>query len=55
MSARTFKAKLGGDGGALFVEVPFDVKKEFGKARPSVIGSVGGHSYRVASKKPWTC
>jgi hypothetical protein len=46
MSAKRFKAKLGSDEGALFVEVPFDVKKEFGKARAPVKVSVSGHSYR---------
>jgi hypothetical protein len=44
MSAKRFKAKLGA--GALFVEVPFDVKKEFGKARPAVKVSINGYSYR---------
>jgi hypothetical protein len=37
-----FKAKLG-DG---FVELPFDVKKEFGKARVPVRISLNGYSYR---------
>ena len=46
MSAKRFKAKLGSDAGALFVEVPFDVKKEFKKARPPVKVSVNGYSYR---------
>jgi hypothetical protein len=30
MSAKSFKTKLGSG----FVELPFDAKKEFGKARP---------------------
>lgn len=46
MSAKRFKAKLGGDAGALFVEVPFDVKREFGKARPPVKVSINGYSYQ---------
>jgi len=46
MSAKGFKAKLGADAGALFVEVPFDVKKEFGKARSPVKVSINGYSYR---------
>lgn len=46
MSAKRFNAKLGGDAGTLFVEVPFDVKKEFGKARPPVEVSINGYSYR---------
>jgi hypothetical protein len=46
MSAKGFKAKLAADVGALFVEVPFDVKKEFGKARSPVKVSINGYSYR---------
>ena len=46
MSAKRFRAKLGGDAGALFVDVPFDVKKEFGKARPPVKVSINGYKYR---------
>jgi hypothetical protein len=46
MSAKSFHAKLGADGHALFFEVPFDVKKEFGKARPPVKVTVSGYSYR---------
>jgi regulator of protease activity HflC (stomatin/prohibitin superfamily) len=46
MSVKRFRAKLGGDAGALFVDVPFDVKKEFGKARPPVKVSINGYSYR---------
>ena len=29
-----------------FVELPFDVRKEFGRARPPVRISINGHSYR---------
>jgi hypothetical protein len=46
MSAKRFRAKLGSDAGALFVEVPFDVKEEFGKARPAVKVSIDRYSYR---------
>jgi bifunctional DNA-binding transcriptional regulator/antitoxin component of YhaV-PrlF toxin-antitoxin module len=46
MSAKRFRAKLGGDAGALFVDVPFDVKKEFGRARSPVKVSINGYSYR---------
>jgi hypothetical protein len=46
MSAKSFHAKLGAEGHALFFEVPFDVKKEFGKARPPVKVSVNGYTYR---------
>jgi bifunctional DNA-binding transcriptional regulator/antitoxin component of YhaV-PrlF toxin-antitoxin module len=42
MSARSFKVKLGNG----FVELPFDVKKEFGKARLPVRISVNGYSYQ---------
>ncbi len=33
-------------GGGSRVEVPFDVRAEFGEARPPVVGSVGGVEYR---------
>jgi hypothetical protein len=46
MSGKSFKARLGAEGRPLFVEVPFDVKQEFGKARPPVKASVNGLSYR---------
>ncbi len=46
MAAKKFKAVLGSDAGNLFFEVPFDVKKEFGKARPPVKVSINGYSYR---------
>jgi hypothetical protein len=46
MLTKRFRAKLGSEGGPLFVIVPFDVRKEFGKARPPVKASVNGHSYR---------
>lgn len=46
MPAKKFRAKLGAEGHALFFEVPFDVKQEFGKARPPVKVSVNGYTYR---------
>jgi Bacteriocin-protection, YdeI or OmpD-Associated/Domain of unknown function (DUF1905) len=46
MSAKSFDVRLGAKGHALFFEVPFDVKQEFGKARPPVKVSVNGHTYR---------
>src|SRR6516225_3539164 len=46
MPVKKFRARLGAEGHALFFEVPFDVKQEFGKARPPVRVSVNGHSYR---------
>lgn len=46
MSTRRFRAKLGSAGHPLFVIVPFNVRKEFGKARPAVKVSVNGYSYR---------
>jgi bifunctional DNA-binding transcriptional regulator/antitoxin component of YhaV-PrlF toxin-antitoxin module len=46
MSVKTFRARLGSEGRPLFVIIPFDVRKEFGKARPPVRVSVNGHPYR---------
>jgi bifunctional DNA-binding transcriptional regulator/antitoxin component of YhaV-PrlF toxin-antitoxin module len=46
MSIMKFRAKLGSAGRPLFVTVPFDVRKEFGKARPAVKASVNGYRYR---------
>ncbi|MGD0461577.1 MAG: YdeI/OmpD-associated family protein [Tepidisphaeraceae bacterium] len=46
MAAKTFSGKLGGEAGGLFVDVPFDVKKEFGKARAPVKVSINGYTYR---------
>ena len=46
MAVWKFRATLGSDAGALFVEVPFNVKEEFGRARPAVKVSVNGHRYR---------
>src|SRR5262249_32668668 len=46
MPVKKFSARLGAEGHTLFFEVPFDVKQEFGKARPPVKVSVNGYSYR---------
>jgi bifunctional DNA-binding transcriptional regulator/antitoxin component of YhaV-PrlF toxin-antitoxin module len=45
-SIKKFKAKLGSDEGSLFIEVPFDVTRVFGKARPAVKVTVNRHQYR---------
>ena len=37
----TFKAKLTADSGGLFFQIPFDVKRQFGKARPPVRVTLG--------------
>ena len=43
----SFQATLGSDDpGSLFIEVPFDVKAAFGKARPPIKVTVNGHTYR---------
>ena len=42
-------SKNQGPGTGLFVEVPFDVKEVFGKARLPVVISVNGHSYRTTT------
>jgi bacteriocin resistance YdeI/OmpD-like protein/uncharacterized protein DUF1905 len=48
MSARRFDAVVGGHEGRLpVVEVPFDVKKEYGSARPKVIVKVNGVELRT--------
>jgi len=46
MSAKSFRAKLGAKGHSLFFEVPLDVRKEFGKARPPVKVTINGYTYR---------
>src|SRR3954462_6131576 len=48
-TGKTFRAKLGGrDGGDIpLIEIPFDVKATFGKARPPVVITInGGFSFR---------
>jgi hypothetical protein len=47
MSAKKFNARIGTEGGGHFIEVPFDVKEEFGRARQPVKASVNGHGYRT--------
>lgn len=42
MPAKSFKIRLGTG----FVELPFDVKEQFGKARPPVRVSINGYRYR---------
>jgi hypothetical protein len=46
MHQKRFKARLGSDAGALFVQVPFDVKKAFGRARAPVNVTVNGYTYQ---------
>jgi hypothetical protein len=45
---KTFRARLGGgDAGDIpLIEIPFDVKKTFGKARAPVVITVNGYSFR---------
>lgn len=43
---KEFEVVLGTEQGDLFFEVPFDVKQTFGRARPPVIVTLSGHSYR---------
>ncbi|MBL0062537.1 MAG: DUF1905 domain-containing protein [bacterium] len=43
----TFTAEIQGTGGGgAFVEIPFDVEKEFGSKRPKVKALIGGEPYR---------
>ena len=42
MPAKSFRVRLGSG----FVKLPFDVKKEFGRARPPVKVSINGYSFR---------
>ena len=37
---------LAADGGGAFVEIPFDIEKEFGSKRPKVKALIGGEPYR---------
>lgn len=46
MATKRFRARLGSAGRPLFVIVPFDVRKEFGRARPPVKASINGYGYR---------
>ncbi len=46
--AHTFEAEVEVEGRtATFLKVPLDVRAEFGKARPPVRVTVGGHTYRT--------
>ncbi len=43
----TFTAEIQGTGGGgAFVEIPFDLEKEFGSKRPKVKALIGGEPYR---------
>ena len=47
MTKKTFKAVIhDAGGGGAFVEVPFDVEKEFGSKRPKVKATIEGIPYR---------
>ena len=46
MSSRTFKATIVRDGSMSFIEVPFDPKGVFGRARPPVKVTLNGYTYR---------
>ncbi len=48
MTTKTFKAILGGEAGERpVVEIPFDVRKAFGSARPKVKATVNGVELRT--------
>src|SRR5258708_20844972 len=47
MAAKKFRAVFETEGGGHFIALPFDVKEEFGRARPPVKASVNGHGYRT--------
>ncbi len=46
MTPRKFRARLGGDAGELFVEIPFDVKQVYGRARAPVVVSINAVTFR---------
>ncbi|MGA7194910.1 MAG: YdeI/OmpD-associated family protein [Anaerolineales bacterium] len=47
MNKKSFKAAIqNAGGGGAFVEIPFDVEKEFGSKRPKVKAMIEGISYR---------
>lgn len=46
MPSRTFRARVAAGEQALFIEVPFDVKEAFGRARPPVVVRLGAYEYR---------
>jgi hypothetical protein len=41
-----FETVLAAEGAGVFIEVPFDVKALFGRARPAVRGTIQGHPFR---------
>lgn len=45
--AETFEGTLKQEGSGTFLEVPFDVRAAFGKARAPVRGTVNGHPFRT--------
>jgi len=45
-SSREFKTTVQGDASVLFLELPFDVREEFGRARLPVLITINGYSYR---------
>ena len=47
MAAVSFEAKLGDDRALPLIEIPFDVKARFGRARAPVIVSINGYSFRT--------
>ncbi len=48
MTTRKFTATLGSsEPGALFFELPFDVKEEYGRARPPVKVAINGYEFRT--------
>jgi hypothetical protein len=46
MPRRKFEVTLKSEGPGLFIELPFDVKAEFGRAKLPVIVSINGYEYR---------
>ncbi len=46
MPQRKFEVTLESEGSGLFIALPFDVKAEFGRAKPPVIVSINGYEYR---------
>jgi hypothetical protein len=47
VSAVGFEATLGDDEGRPVIELPFDPKAKFGRARAPVVATVNGHSFRT--------
>jgi len=45
--AETFEGTLKQEGSGTLLEVPFDVRAAFGKARAPVRGTVNGHPFRT--------